>query len=200
MPSRAPTGLTGWRFAIAVLLCVLSLATTPAHAADRSLEYAVKATFLYKFASFVEWPPGAFEQSSSPFHLCVVGADPFGGKIQEAVAGQSVGSHPIVLRQLARAEPRSGCHAMFVPGTASGTASGSQTAAETLNAVSGTPTLTVTDSAFGTPPGIIHFVIVDDRVSFDIDNVAAARNGLVISSKLLELAHQVHTSRARPIR
>jgi hypothetical protein len=171
------------------LLLALFLAAMAARAADRSLEYAVKATFLYKFASFVEWPAGAFAHESAPFDLCVVGTDPFGGRILEkAVAGQHVGRHPIVLRRLAKAAP-SDCHAMLVsgPGTA-----------DALNAVRGTPTLTVTDAAFDKTAGIIHFVIVDDRVSFDIDNVAAARNHLVISSKLLALARRVNTARTGP--
>lgn len=177
-----------------VIGCSLALAAVlgapPARAADRSLEYAVKATFLYKFAGFVEWPAGSFEHESSPFHLCIVGTDPFGGRvIANAVRGQRVGSHPIVLRRLANVEPGSGCHAMFVSG--SGTA-------EALSAVSGTPTLTVTDSSFDAIPGIIHFIIADDRVSFEIDNVAAARNHLAISSKLLALARRVnaHTGSA----
>jgi len=170
-----------------IVLAVL-FAAFPAHTADRSLEYAVKATFLYKFATFVEWPRGTFERETSPFELCVVGADPFGGRIQQAVSGQSVGRHPIVLRQLVKAEPQSNCHVLFVSRSAS------QPAAEALRAVSGTPTLTVTDSALGGTAGIIHFVIVDGRVSFDIDNVAAARNQLVISSKLLELARRVNAA------
>jgi hypothetical protein len=170
--------------AIAVLLIAI-----PAHSADRSLEYAVKATFLYKFASFVEWPQGSFARESSPFNVCVVGPDPFAGRIQEAVSGQSVGRHPIVLRQLATADRQSDCHVMFVSG------SSTQSVAEALEAVSGTATLTVTDSALGTTAGIMHFVIVDDRVSFDIDNAAAARNRLVISSKLLALARRVNAAR-----
>jgi YfiR/HmsC-like len=170
---------------IAIALLLLAF---PAHAADRSLEYAVKATFLYKFAFFVEWPQGTFEHESSPFHVCVVGADPFDGRIQEAVAGQSVGKHPIVLRQLAKADPQSQCHVMFVSGSGSAVA-------EALKAVRGTPTLTVTDSALGATEGIMHFVIADGRVSFDIDNAAAAENRLVISSKLLALARRVNAAR-----
>jgi hypothetical protein len=176
---RARRCLIGWSVALAFFL-----GATPVLAADRSLEYAVKATFLYKFAGFVEWPAGSFEHESSPFNLCIVGTDPFGGRIiQDAVRGQHVGRHPIVLRRLAMVEPESDCHAMFVSGRSS---------AEALNAVSGTPTLTVTDASFDALRGIIHFVIVDERVSFEIDNVAAARNHLVISSKLLALAHRVN--------
>jgi hypothetical protein len=171
------------------IVLVLLLAAIPASAADRSLEYAVKATFLYKFASFVEWPQGTFENESAPFNLCVVGADPFDGRIRNAVSGQRVGKHPIVFHRLTKADARSNCQAMFVTG------SGSQSATEALNSLSGTPTLTVTDSALGPAAGIIHFVIADDRVSFDIDNAAAAKNHLIISSQLLALARNVNTIR-----
>jgi hypothetical protein len=184
MPGSPRTSRLVRPIAIAILLLAI-----PIHAADRSLEYAVKATFLYKFASFVEWPAGSFEHESSPFNLCVVGGDPFGGRIREAVTGQSVGRHPIVLRELAKVEPNAGCHTLFL------SASETHSATEGLNAVSGTPVLTVTDSALGQTAGIIHFVIVDGRVSFDIDDVAAVRNRLVISSKLLALARRVHTAR-----
>jgi hypothetical protein len=184
MSSRARTRRLVRAIAIAGLLIAI-----PAHSADRSLEYSVKATFLYKFAFFVEWPQGSFARESSPFNVCVVGPDPFAGRIQEAVSGQSVGRHPIVLRQLAKAEPQSDCHVMFVSG------SGMQSIAEALEAVSGTATLTVTDSAIGSTAGIMHFVIVDDRVSFDIDNAAAAKNHLAISSKLLALARRVNAAR-----
>jgi hypothetical protein len=58
--------------------------------------------------------------------------------------------------------------------------------------VEGTSVLTVTDAA-RTPNarGIIHFVVQNDRVRFHIDERAAARNGLSISSKLLSLALSV---------
>ena len=167
----------------------LLLAAFPAYTADRTLEYSVKATFLYKFGFFVEWPPGTFANDTAPLNLCVVGADPFGGRIKNAVTGQSVGRHPIVLRQLAKADPQADCHAMVIGAT------GGQTAGEALSAVEGAPILTVTDSALGPTAGIIHFVIADDRVSFDIDTVLAAKNHLVISSKLLALAHKINTVR-----
>ena len=170
----------GRAIAIAVVLC----GVPPAQSADRSLEYAVKATFLYKFAPFVEWPPSAFEQQNGPFVLCIVGTDPFADPIEKAVAGQAIGAHPLVLRHLAVADGKAGCHLMFVAG------SQTQTVAQALDVVRGSPTLTVTDSGAATP-GIIQFVVIDDRVKFDIDTAAAAANHLTISSKLLALAHGV---------
>ena len=52
--------------------------------------------------------------------------------------------------------------------------------------------LTVTDAAVSRDEkGIVHFVIHDDRVRFEIDDRAAAENGLMISSKVLSLALSV---------
>lgn len=168
----------------AIAIAALLLCALPGTAADRSLEYAVKATFLYKFAPFVEWPSSAFEQSNAPFVLCIVGNDPFADSVEKTIASQRVGDHPIILRRLAVADPKAGCHLLFAAG------SPAQTVAEELDTVRGAPTLTVTDSGDPTP-GIIQFVVIDGRVNFDIDAAAAAANHLTISSKLLALAHSV---------
>ena len=63
---------------------------------------------------------------------------------------------------------------------------------QALAAMKVAPVLTVTDEA--THPadrGIVSFVIDANHVRFDIDKAAAAQSGLVISSKLLGLAHNV---------
>ena len=54
----------------------------------------------------------------------------------------------------------------------------------------GKPVVTVTDSGLKAH-GVISFVIEDNHVRFDIDDAAAAAGGLMISSKLLGLAHAV---------
>ena len=160
------------------------LAASPcASAADHSLEYAVKATFLYKFAPFVDWPPATFEDANGPFFVCVVGNDPFTEATERTLEGIRIGSHPLVLRHLPAADAHSGCHVMFVAG------SPAQPVPQALDAVRGTPTLTVTDAA--QPGSIIQFVMADGRVNFDIDANAAAANHITISSKLLALAHTV---------
>ena len=181
-------GRTG-RILVPLALLVFFTVAPAAESADRGLEDAVKATFLYKFASFVEWPAGSFESDTAPFELCVVGTDPYGGHIERAVAGQSVGRHPVVLRRLARVERTSRCHAAFLTG------SSAQGIGEALEALDGAPILTITDSSISHHAGIVNFVMVDDRVRFDIDETAASRDHLSISSNLLALARRV--SRAR---
>ena len=42
----------------------------------QTAEYKVKAAFLYKFASYIEWPSQVFERPESPIVIGVAGADP----------------------------------------------------------------------------------------------------------------------------
>jgi hypothetical protein len=174
---------------LAAILAALALSGV-AMAQDRSVEYGVKAAYLQKFAPFVAWPSSAFTSPTSPFLLCVLGRDPFGTTLDQAVSGQSIGGHPMVVRRLDHVDGASGCHILYL-GT-----SRSQSAAAALQAVRGAPTLTVTD---GAPAGaVIQFAVKGSRVRFDIDIGAAAANRLTISSKLLALAMSVRSDPGPP--
>ena len=179
--SLALTQLRRWACAAGIaLVCAADLA--PA-LAEGSLEYPVKAAYLYKFAPFIQWPATAFDSPSSPFAICIVGADPFGSALDQAVASQRFDARPIVVKRLAKVDRTSGCHVVYLGG---GKGAG---AADALAAVRGAPVLTVSDAAGRDDVrGVIDFQIRDNRVRFSIDDQAAQANGLVISSKLLSLA------------
>ncbi len=191
-PSRTFVRLRRGAVAAFAGLCVVANATAPVGAAAQAgpLEYAVKAAYLYKVAPFVEWPASAFAGAAGPFSICVQGADPFGATLDRAVAGQRLGAHPIMVRRMDAVSAEAGCQILFAGG------SRRQTVADALRAVHGAPVLTVTDG--DRPPnsrGVIHFVLKDSRVRFDIDDEAASENGLNISAKLLNLALSVRTRR-----
>ena len=173
-----------------LLLILALLAALPgaplAAAMSASLEQAVKAAFLPKFARYVDWPPAAVPPSGAPLTLCIVGRDPFGDVIEQAAAGQRIGPHPVALRRVATADQAKGeCQVAFLAG------SSRQSTRTMLARLSGSPVLTVTDARNGDARGVIHFVLHDGRVRFHIDNEQAARNKLAISSRLLSLALSV---------
>jgi hypothetical protein len=178
----APRMPAGARMAAPLVLLLHAVAIQPA-CGQTPLEVAVKATDLYKFAAFVEWPPSAFAGPTEPAVLCVAGDDPFGQVLDQAVRGQKIGDRPVVVVRLDRVERGAPCTILFVA------PSRRQPPAEALDRVRGQAVLTVTDAA-GDPAarGIIDFVLRDGRVRFRIDPHAAERNGLLISSKLLSLA------------
>ena len=157
-------------------------------------DVAVKATYLYKFAPFVTWPGADAPPAtpSAPFNVCVVGDDPFGPLLDRAVAGQALGTRAIQVMHIDTIGAKSNCDIAYLGG------SRTESVADALHAVRGTPTLTVTDE--DDPPGIIAFAMVDGHVRFRVDQVQAQQNGLVISSKLLSLALSVRSapSQAQP--
>lgn len=163
--------LAGWHGA-----CALAWAAEP-------IEYAVKAAYLAKFPFYVEWPPTAFNGPTSPLVLCIVGDDPFGSTIDEAVAGQQVQGRTIAVRRLKSATRDSGCHIAYV---------GSDARGESLR---GGSVLVVSDSPNGS--GVINFVLRDNKVRFTVDDEAAFQNGLAISSKLLSVALSVRPRGSR---
>jgi hypothetical protein len=181
MRSAARTGQGLWP-ATALALLLLSAPLVGVWAQD-SLESAVKATYLYKFAPFIDWPAGVPADATAPFSICVIGADPFGPLLDRAVAGQSVTGRPIVIRRLTAVARDSPCQIAYLGG------SRAQDVQEALRVLHGVPVLTVTDRSVS--PGDIDFTIVAGRVRFAVDDEAAAESGLRISSKLLSLAVSV---------
>ena len=147
------------------------------------LELAIKATDLYKFAAFVEWPAAAFPGPTEPAILCIVGDAPFGPVLDQAVRGQKIGGRPIVVTRLDHVDRGAPCNILFAA------PSRRQPVAEALDRVRGQPVLTVTDEARDPAArGMIDFVLREGRVRFRIDPRMAERSGLQISSKLLSLA------------
>jgi YfiR/HmsC-like len=120
--------------------------------------------------------------------MCAAGADSFRGLLARTTQDQRVGGRAIVVRSLANVSDVSGCHVVYSSGAATD---------ETLHAAQGAPILTVTDAASRTGGrGMIHFVVVDNRVRFYADDALAAENRLTISSRLLSLAISVRTREA----
>ena len=164
-----------------VAVCALAAFAQPANATGGAPEFVVKAAYLLKFTPFIEWPASAFSGPGSPFYVCVVGIDPFGANLDQAVSGRQVGGHPMKVRRLRTLAGADECHMLYA-----GMPRPQVVAA--LSKVRGSPVLTVTEQSAGVGGGVIQFVVRNGRVQFTIDAGAAATNRVVISSKLLNLA------------
>ena len=179
---RGCRGVAECVVAMLLMLPFASLLALPPQP-DISLEYAVKATYLYKLAPFVNWPPGTFASPDAPFDICVLGRDPFGGFLEKSVEGRRLGTHPFKVLRLEALDPGDDCQIVFIHDARA------QQVRAALQALDGKPVLTVTDSDDADSSGsIVQFVIRGGHVRFEIDNAAAVRSHLAISSKLLGLA------------
>ena len=174
-----------------VLIAILAVGRPIDLHAQRSLEYEVKAAFLYNFVQFVEWPAEAL-RAGEPFRLCLAGENPFAGVLERTVAGEQAAGRPIAVEVLAANAAPSLCQVLFVPRSQS-----SRTAA-LLRAAGDAAVLTVGESPrFLDAGGLINFVVEGGHVRFDINADAATARDLRISSKLLRVARTTGSSDRR---
>jgi hypothetical protein len=178
--SRAlPRAARSAALVLGILTCIRQDGASAAQ--PQQLEQAVKASFLFKFAPFVEWPATALSATDRAFTICISGEDPFGQTLNEVVRGQRIAGRPVEVRRLADGAAATNCQILFAG--RSGTAGSAPFAA-----VAGQPVLTVSDHKTGISGAMIEFVMQNGRVRFQIDDGTARANGLTISSKLLGLA------------
>jgi hypothetical protein len=153
--------------------CALAAPTAP----------QVEAVFLFYFSQFVDWPPGAFADPSAPIVIGVLGDDPFGGALDQAVANERVNGRSVVVRRLKSVADTAGCHILYI------SSSESPQLAQILSALRGRDVLTVSDlDHFVQSGGMIRFVLIDQHVRLVINPQAAQSAGLKLSSKLLQAA------------
>jgi hypothetical protein len=151
-------------------------------------EYQVKAAFLFNFTQFIEWPSHAFRTPDAPLIIGVLGNDPFGPYLDEMVAGEAAGGHPLIVQRFDRVADVKGCHILFI------SPKDRDQLREIFNALKEQPVLTVGDGAnFASTGGMILFYTEENRIRIRINLDVAKEVQLNISSKLLRMADIVST-------
>ncbi|MEY2838464.1 MAG: hypothetical protein RJB60_763 [Pseudomonadota bacterium] len=175
----------GKRLGLAKCALLLLSVSAPGHAqVAQAPEAQVKAAYLLKFGAYVDWPGHAFAQANSPFVIGVHGSTPILMHLEQAATGRSVNGHPVEIRRIQRQDPLQGVHILFVAGHEQ------QRITDLTAWTKGVPLLTVSDDS--EPRGsTINFVVVDDRVRFDISLASSEEAGIRISSRLLGVARKI---------
>ena len=164
----------------AFVLFALAAGLRAAQAGQFAEEYELKAAFLYKFASFIEWPP---EMANGPMCIGVIGEDPFGPVLDEVVKGKAINGRPFRVTRFRSGQDAAHCQIVFL------NASEQPRLRTLLEQLRGAGVLTVSDRPdFCQNGGIINFEILDHRLHFEINLEAAEKARLKISSKLLMVA------------
>ena len=183
---RPALGRAG-RILVVGLAWLLLPAALAAQTASR--EYQVKAVFLFNFTQFVEWPAAAFSAPDAPLVIGILGDDPFGPLLEEAIRDERIGEHPLQLRRFPNFE-QVDCHILFI------SRSGTGRLEPLWDALAGKAVLTVSDAENSARRGVmIRFVNENNRIRLRINLEAAKRAGLTISSKLLRSAEIVRDAR-----
>jgi hypothetical protein len=157
-----------------------------ARAAPVPGEYQVKAVFLFNFTHFVEWPADAFAGPAAPFVIGVLGQDPFGSALDEAVRGETVNGRPLVVQRYSGITDLKPCQILFIDRSIDGEME------KALASLGHQRTLTVSDLDAATPRAvIIRFLNENQKIRLQINVDSARSAGLTISSKLLRPAQVI---------
>lgn len=175
------------RFAIAgVAIYVIALQSLAANEPTGLTVNEIKAGFLYNFTKFVEWPPDAFVDAGAPIVLGIVGTNPFGSLLTDAMAGKTINGRAVVEKQFAVGGDFRSCQILFV------SSSESRRTEEILEKLRGTQVLTVGEGdRFTQAGGMIAFVIEGNRVRLLINLGASTAAHLRISAKVIAVARTI---------
>jgi hypothetical protein len=161
--------------------------------ADEEAEYRIKAAFLCKFGNYIDWPELAPAGTDATFVIGVMAHAPVAEAVAAAAKGQGVNGRAITVRRIERVEAMQGLNILFVA------RSHATRLPEALAALKEQPVLVVTEQDGDPPAGsMVNFVVVDDKVKFDISTTASEHVRLRISARLLGVARNVSGPRGAP--
>lgn len=150
------------------------------------IEYAIKASLVLKFPSFITWPAESDPFSASKnLVLCISGKDQFGDIFKLAME-ENIVQVKLTLKRLGNSNDFNSCHILYLSSL------NKTDIKQILNQVRDLPILVI-----GEQPGLanqgagINFLIVKNKVRFEINKPAINQCGLIVSSELLALAHRV---------
>jgi hypothetical protein len=146
-------------------------------------EYQLKAVFLFNFTKYVEWPASAFPDAQSPFVIGVLGDDPFGAALDDAVRGEKVNGRALIVHRYNSNDDVKDCQILFI------SQSESSRLEQIITGLKGRSLLTVGDmDKFTDRGGMIGLVTENNKIRLKINLEAAKAANLTISSSLLRAA------------
>lgn len=175
----------------ALLLFLWSIFAHPLFAQEGAVsEEQLKAAFLYNFARFVDWPPTAFENESTPITVGVLSNEAFANTLTTLVREKKAHGRPLVIKKLAGVHEAGSCQIVFVAREEA------RRTSQVLDVVRKKPILTIGETEEILDGGIIYLLRDDKQLRFDINVGAAEESKLTISSRLLSLARKTKKTEA----
>ncbi|MCH7500064.1 MAG: YfiR family protein [Nitrospinae bacterium] len=181
--------LRHWMAALAILWAWCApmagqvLAVESAYGAP--VEYEVKAAFVHNFAKFIEWPENVFDRADSPLRIGILGEGPINEPLM-GMTGKEVQNRSLEVTRIRNTKNLHQYHIIFVNPSEKGRTR------SLLRRLKGTGILTIGDlDGFAEQGGALNFYLEEGKVRFEINDCAAHRENLKISSKLLRLARIV---------
>lgn len=163
------------------LLLILSTVTPSQAETIPSPAYQLKASYIYHFTKFIDWPAEKLAGAGGEFSICVLGKDPF-GKALDVISGKKAHGARIQVFRIKAPDERD-CHIVFV------NEEDPELEVQFIEAASQPGVLVIGESEkFIEHGGLLRFLTLKDRVRFQIDRDRAEAAGLRIAKKLMSVA------------
>ena len=174
------------RAAFSCVALLLSTAAASGQSIDSAPDYSIKAAYLYNFATYVEWPPGALGDAETSFVIGVLGDDQVGDYLASMTAPREVHARPIEVRHLEPGDPVDSLHMLFIGRREADSLPRLRAAAREHSV------LVVSDWEGALESGsVINFRLIDRRIRFEVSLDAADACGVSVSSRMLAVAERV---------
>lgn len=184
MKSRRRTNILAAARVVAGLVLLVML--NPIYAQTDRL--TLEVTFIERLTRFITWPDEKDRDESSPFLIEVIGAHPFGSRLDELAQITPIKGRPVRVRYIGSAAEIGNGQVLFISASENGKLP------LILAATKGLPVLTIGDTpGFGERGVMINFFLDADLLRFEINRNELEHGGLDISRRLLRGARLVVT-------
>lgn len=141
-------------------------------------DYKFHSIYVYNFTKYIEWP-----QNAGAFRIAILGSDATVlDSFQKMAETKQVSGNKIEVEQARNINNLMDCNILFVP------ESESYAASKAIEKCKGKNTLVITEKNGLIDNGsCINFVLVDNRLKFEISRSAIESAGLKVSSQLLQM-------------
>jgi hypothetical protein len=141
-----------------------------------------QAMFIYNFSRLVEWPTS---YKSGQFIIGVIGASATYNELKTYTANKAVGSQKIVVKKFESAAEIGQCHILFVPFNKT------KQMSEITSTLGSKSTLLICEKNGAVDSGAaINFIVIGDKLKFEVSMGNATSKNIKMSSKLSEMAYK----------
>ena len=174
---------SGYKFLLSLIILnshILGMNARLLCQTEKGHEYELKATFIYHFTRYIQWP---HTEGSESFDIGILGQSEIVKHLEEIAKKKTVKNKKMAIKHLDHIEDIQDCEIVFV------SASRGEDLDRILQNIGDKNILTISDTKGFAQRGIaINFIIEQGKMKFEINTRALERAGLVVSSQLQKLA------------
>jgi len=170
---------------IAVWACCSAISFQESSAVDNN-EYEVKAAFIYNFTKYIEWETESLNESST-FRISIYKNSQIESFLRDILKNKKINSKKVEIKQVSTFDNLETSHIVFIPQSVSlkdfKQCTGHSMAKNTL-IISEKPQFLGSGSC-------INFLLVNNKIKFEISLSNMKKNKIKASSQLLKLAERI---------